>query len=208
MRLEHAAADLPPACYPDEIRLPDSTSHAQKGPRNHDRHPGHLTDPYAFEGCLRVRREVEIPESWAGLAVRLTLERSRKTTLFLDGQEVGSRDSLCTPHRYLLPPLFPGKHRLEIAVENTGYPTPGGHMTSPDTQTNWLGILGEMSLEALTAARIENLRILSGTSPEEVLFSLDATASGELCYAVDARNLFASPLKPAPIRFPSVPNAP
>ena len=195
MRLEHAAADLPPACYPDEIRLPDSTSHAQKGPRNHDRHPGHLTDPYAFEGCLRVRREVEIPESWAGLAVRLTLERSRKTTLFLDGQEVGSRDSLCTPHRYLLPPLLPGNHRLEIAVENTGYPTPGGHMTSPDTQTNWLGILGEMSLEALPAARIENLRILSGTSPEEVLFSLDATASGELCYAVDAEKPFRIPIE-------------
>ena len=69
MSLEHVAADLPPACYPDEIRLPDSTSHAQKGPRNHDRHPGHLTDPYAFEGCLRVRRQRKSPEWEKSLSI-------------------------------------------------------------------------------------------------------------------------------------------
>ncbi|WP_139903081.1 hypothetical protein [Clostridium thermarum] len=30
-----------------------------------------------------------------------------------------------------------GKHIINILVDNTHYPTKGGHLTSPDTQTNW-----------------------------------------------------------------------
>ncbi|WP_175480602.1 hypothetical protein [Paenibacillus sp. OK003] len=39
-----------------------------------------------------------------------------------------------------------GKHSLTIRVDNTDYPTKGGHLTSVDTQTNWNGITGKLEL--------------------------------------------------------------
>lgn len=80
--------------------------------------------------------------------MKLTLERTRMTTLWIDGRRVGSCDSLCTPHvyditAYVTKPLV----EILVLVENTGYPTKGGHLTSPDTQSNWNGITGQMTLE-------------------------------------------------------------
>ena len=50
-------------------------------------------------------------------------------------------------------------HRLVIMVSNVGYKAPGGHMTSPDTQTNWNGILGEIALYCYDGVRIFDLQI-------------------------------------------------
>ena len=186
MSLKADGGDAPPRSYEDEIRLPDSTSHARKGPLKTERFSGHLTDPYAFEGCMWVRREIMIPETWEGLALSLVLERSRRTEVYLDGRRIGTRDSLCTPHRYDLEDTAPGVHVLEIAVRNTGYPTRGGHMTSPDTQTNWLGIVGRMGLEARPKARVLEVRVLSKTCAEETVFSVTASMAGEAVFRVDS----------------------
>lgn len=61
---------------------------------------------------------------------------------------MGSCDSLCTTHVYDVTEFLttPQTH-LTILVKNTGYPTKGGHLTSPDTQSNWNGITGEIKLE-------------------------------------------------------------
>ena len=185
MHMEAQYGDEPPYLYDDTIFLPDSTSHARKGPRSDRRCAEYLTDPYAFEGCLWVRREVDIPSDWAGMDAELLLERTRLTALWLDGAKIGEQDSLCAPHRYPLPCLSTGRHILEIAVRNTGYPTPGGHMTSADTQTNWLGILGRMELRALPTVRVEDIRILKETSTEKVAFSLRSTGKGLLSFTVD-----------------------
>ena len=83
---------------------------------------------------------------WTGEQTMLTLERTRKTTVYLDGRPIGHQESLCTPHRYFLPPVHAGEHTLVIRVDNTDYPTRGGHLTSPETQSNWNGITGEISL--------------------------------------------------------------
>ncbi len=176
----------PPVKYDDVIRLPDSTSRAHKGCKSGERFSGYLTDPYAFEGCLWVRREVVVPENWEGMEITLMLERTRRTSLFLDGEWIGAQNSLCTPHRYVLPALSPGCHKLEIAVRNTGYPTRGGHMTSPDTQTNWLGILGRMALEARPRGHITEVKVLSSTRAEEVRFFTRACQAGEAEYRVDS----------------------
>lgn len=174
-----------PSRYTEEITLPDSLSHAGIGERQPLRLRDSLTDPYAWEGCAWFRREVELPASWAGLELQLFLERTRMTAVYWDGAEAGRGDSLCTPHRFRLPPSAPGRHVLEIAVSNTGYPTKGGHMTSPDTQTNWTGILGRILLQALPRQRVEQLQVLSATRADQVCFSLEATVPGPLRCQVD-----------------------
>ncbi len=134
-----------PALYPDEMTLPGTTSAAGLGPENTARETYFLTDWRKFEGFAWFMRTFESGD-WQDMQVVLTLERTRKTTVYLDGAEVGSQNSLCAPHRYLLPGLTEGTHTLVVRVDNTGYPTRGGHLTSPDTQSNWNGVTGEISL--------------------------------------------------------------
>ena len=135
----------PPTCYPETIRLPGTTSFAGLGPENPARETGYLTDLHPFVGQAWYMRQFEAGE-WQGMQVLLTLERTRLTTVYLDGQQIGEGKSLTIPHRFLLPDLQPGAHTLEICVDNAHYPTAGGHLTSPDTQSNWNGITGEISL--------------------------------------------------------------
>lgn len=142
--LDTSGQSAPPRRFPDVMRLPGTTSCAGLGPDNTDCPEGHLTDAHGFEGSAWFCRELTVEETLP-LAM-LTLERTRVTTVWLDGVCLGTENSLCTPHRYVFPGPKAGTHTLVIRVDNTSYPTGGGHMTSPDTQTNWNGITGEISL--------------------------------------------------------------
>ena len=139
-----------PAAYPERMTLPGTTSAAGLGPVNDARETYFLTDAHKFEGYAWFMREFEAGD-WAGQLVQLTLERTRKTTVWLDGVQVGSQDSLCAPHRYLLPEMAAGVHTLIVRVDNTDYPTRGGHLTSQDTQSNRNGVTGEISLTVARA---------------------------------------------------------
>ncbi len=139
-----------PEVFPDAMELPGTTSCAGLGPENPARETYFLTDAHKFEGFAWFRRSFTAG-AWQGMRALLMLERTRKTRVWLDGTEVqgleaADYDSLSTPHRYLLPALAAGEHTLLICVDNTDYPTRGGHMTSPDTQSNWNGITGDISL--------------------------------------------------------------
>lgn len=131
--------------YPETMMLPGTTSAAGLGMPNPAKETGCLTDAYRFEGAVWFMRTFTAGD-WTGEQTMLTLERTRKTTVYLDGRPIGHQESLCTPHRYFLPPVHAGEHTLVIRVDNTDYPTRGGHLTSPDTQSNWNGITGEISL--------------------------------------------------------------
>lgn len=140
-----------PTEFPDKIHLPNSTSNAGLGSLNTEIEYGCLTDLHKFEGFAWFRREIEITPDMADRNITLFLERTRKTTLFVDGEKRGEFCSLCAPHRYSLNGLTPGTHELVIRVDNTDYPTGGGHLTSRDTQTNWNGIVGKIELQAYGA---------------------------------------------------------
>lgn len=149
--LDESKAEALPVKYPDRIALPDSTSNAGLGKLNTETEYGCLTDLHKFEGYAWFRRDVEITPEMAERNITLFLERTRKTALFVDGTPRGSYCSLCAPHRYSLNGLAPGTHELLIRVDNTDYPTGGGHLTSRDTQTNWNGIVGRIELQAYDA---------------------------------------------------------
>ena len=163
----------------DTICLPDSIAHAKKGVPNMEPNTGYMTDRYYFEGYAWYSRTFEVEESWVDKKLTLFLERTRISTVYMDGKEISTENSLCGYHKHdLTGQLTKGKHTLTVRVNNTDYPTRGGHMTSPDTQTNWNGILGRMELWVREHCYPDNLQIMAET-PEKVCVSADVYGASE-----------------------------
>ncbi|MBQ6676209.1 MAG: beta-glucuronidase [Ruminococcus sp.] len=167
--------------YNDTIILPSTTSYSKKGEENTARETGHLTDTYKFEGAAWFRRKIKI-DSAEGERAELFLERTRLSALFIDGCFCGRCDSLNTPHTYDITPFADGgEHDVQICVKNIGYPTGGGHLTSPDTQTNWNGITGRMEIRFYSRERLSEIRIFPNIATGKV------TVKGCISYALDVR---------------------
>lgn len=177
-----------PSFYPDTMALPGSTSAAGLGEITPEEPEGYLTDEHKFEGYAWFRRSFAVEAQQPHALLRL--ERTRMTTVWLDGVCLGSCDSLCAPHEYAFPGPTAGKHEITIRVCNVNYPTPGGHMTSKDTQTNWNGITGEISLTlgqvllrdvtAIPQADLRSVRIqasVTGTAAGAASIGVDGFAS-------------------------------
>lgn len=149
----------------DSITLPATTAQAKKGEYNESRETGYLTESYPFEGTAWFSRTVSIEEGELGQTVKLFLERTRITSVYVDGEQVSgeyseNEDSLCAPHIYNLTEYISNpEFELKIAVANTGYKTKGGHMTSPDTQTNWNGITGRIELIISGNEELESISV-------------------------------------------------
>ncbi len=147
-----------PTAFEDTITLPGTTSLARKGTPNPKRETGFLTDAYAFEGQAWFRKQLYIDPQLIGKPMKLTFERTRLTQLWINGEYIGSEDSLCTPHiynvgKYINKPLVD----IVVCVKNTDYPTKGGHLTSDDTQSNWNGITGEISLKVMDEVYVSEI---------------------------------------------------
>jgi hypothetical protein len=120
------------------------------------RQPGNIKVPFwlqpqkYYTGAAWYQRDIEIPADWKGKRALLTLERPHwETRVWVDGREVGSNNSLSTPHEYDLGTrLPPGKHRLTIRVDNSLIVDVGvnSHCISDHTQGNWNGIVGQIEL--------------------------------------------------------------
>lgn len=157
----------------DTISLPGTTSLAQKGPYSDQKEIGCLTDPYLFEGYAWYSREITLSEEDLAGSVFLYLERTRLTKIWVDNTPAGECNSLNTPHEYDLTPFLTGKtFRLTILVSNVDYPTKGGHLTSPDTQTNWNGILGEIALHLYDPIYISRIKTFPDVDKKEVMLQL------------------------------------
>lgn len=145
--------------FGDTILLPSTVSLSRKGCPHTRLDTGHLTDPYEMEGYSWYRREIPLPfediSLLEGKQFELTLERTRISYVWVDGVFAGSFDSLIARHCYDLTDYIKTlRPVITIMVSNTGYKVPGGHMTSPDTQTNWNGILGEICLTIREGVRL------------------------------------------------------
>lgn len=144
----------------DTIMLPTTTAEAQKGMRGNAKETGYLTEAYHFEGYAWYSRVLDIPEEHIGDLAQLVIERTRISYVWLDDRFVGTQESLTTAHKYdLTEYLTRVSHRLTVLVSNVDYKTGGGHMTSPDTQTNWNGMLGRIAIDFEPAVRVEDLRV-------------------------------------------------
>ena len=162
--------DTSPADFPLTMQLPGTTAQQQIGTFNSFRADGCFTEKYPFAGQIWLRRTVTLtPEQASMPHCFLHLERTRMTRLWVNGQYIGSENSLCTPHIYDLSGHTTEHMELVLCVKNTDYPIPGGHMTSPDTQTNWIGVTGDISLEFRADTYISDLLTFPDAAKREVM---------------------------------------
>ncbi len=163
----------------DRITLPGTISMAKKGTPSDNREIGSLTDPYLFEGYAWYVKEITLDETDLEKEIYLYLERTRLTKIWIDDTFAGEFDSLNTPHNYYLTKFIKHKtFRLSILVSNVDYPTPGGHLTSPDTQTNWNGIIGEIALHIFEPVHITNIKTYPDIDTKSVSVTFDTVNTG------------------------------
>lgn len=146
------------------IELPGSLDERGVSPKVTDQSMDRLSREHRFVGRAVYTREFEIPDTpaWKWKFLRFTLERCLwKTTLSVDGNYVGSQESLSTPHQFDLANLKPGKHRLQIEVDNGPVYNLGtwSHGYSEWIQTLWNGIVGKMELTATEPAWIDDVQV-------------------------------------------------
>ena len=140
-----------PSAFHDLVTLPGTTDTNKKGePLSRFDETTHLSRRYSYKGRAWYSRQVRIPDDWE--EVWLTLERTKYTEVYVDGQLAGSCNDISTPQSYNLTSLLtPGMtHTLTVMVSNAeGVPEQiyaNSHAYTEDTQTNWNGIIGEITL--------------------------------------------------------------
>ncbi|HXC35423.1 MAG TPA: glycoside hydrolase family 2 TIM barrel-domain containing protein, partial [Candidatus Acidoferrales bacterium] len=122
----------------------------------------HLQQRFSYIGPAWYRRDVDIPKSWNDKDVELELERVIwKSEVWVNGQYIGARNSLATPHRYEIGTVLrPGRNQITICVDNHRQLAIGDpHAYTEQSQTVWNGIIGHIALIAQDKIRINGLAL-------------------------------------------------
>lgn len=126
-----------------------------------------------YTGAAWYQKEIDVPEHWQTQALFLELERAHwETTLWVDNQQVASKNSLGTSHTYdLTEYLNPGKHTLSLRVDNRVKDIDVGldaHSISDNTQTNWNGIIGDIQLVAKPKIYIDKVKVTPDIAKKQI----------------------------------------
>ncbi len=156
--------------FTTEIRLPGTTDEAKLGEFVDERCEDRLSRVWRWIGPAWYQRTVVIDPALAGKKMFLFLERTKDSQVWVDGQWVGSDDSLSTPHRFdLSRQLTPGEHTITVLVDNAKLPPVGPcHQVDERTQTNWNGILGRIELQVREPIYIRSLQAYPNLKPDNV----------------------------------------
>ena len=133
------------------------------------RQPGNIKIPFwlkpvkYYKGAAWYTREFDLPEEWNGRRIVLFLERCHwETTVFVNGKESGSQNSLSTPHEYdISPQVISGRNIVSIRVDNRLVVPVGvnSHSVSDHTQSNWNGITGKIELRSTARVFIDDVKV-------------------------------------------------
>lgn len=165
--------------FKDVVRLPGTLAEAGKGaplvmtPSVKNREAmRHLQPRFSYLGPAWYRREIDIPADWKGRDAELLLERVMwESRLWVNGEPVGARDSLCTPHRYEIGPrLIPGtRNTLLLRIDNRRLVNIGiGHAYTAETQGFWNGVIGRLELSDHPCARVTSLRVNTAPAADKI----------------------------------------
>ena len=152
-----------------------------------DRYKKHRQDPIKipfwlkpdkyYAGPAWYKREVELPADWGKNRIILNLERCHwETMVYVNGQFCGTRNSLVAPHEFdLSKQLEPGKNTIIIRVDNRYIVNVGNnaHSIADHTQTNWNGLIGDLSLNVGELTYLEDVQVY----PKLSTSSIDVTVS-------------------------------
>jgi hypothetical protein len=132
---------------------------------------GWLQPEKHYLGAAWYRRQVTIPESWSGKQALLKFERVHiSTVVWWDDVEIGTENSLSTPHQFLLTNLKPGTHTLTVRVNNHPPADVGdnAHCVTDHTQTAWNGIIGVMQLQMVPDRWIDSISVFPDVAGKRV----------------------------------------
>lgn len=137
-----------------------------------------LIRKHQYIGKAWYQKTIDIPADWDKSDIKLSLERVLwQSTVFVNGEKVGSNESLIGKHVYLLTKyVHTGKNTLTIRIDNSDlypeinvigekYPIKENqemaHAYTNHTQIKWNGILGAITLEKQSLNSIESLNVFS-----------------------------------------------
>jgi hypothetical protein len=133
------------------------------------RQPGNIKIPFwlkpvkYYKGVAWYQKEVDIPQGWRGKNVFLFLERPHwESTIYVNDKIAGKGNSLAAPHQFdITDLLIPGKNRISIRIDNRVVIPIGinSHSITDHTQSNWNGIVGDISLKATSPVFIRDIRV-------------------------------------------------
>jgi hypothetical protein len=133
------------------------------------RQPGNIKIPFwlkpvkYYKGVAWYQKEVDLPTGWNGKHIVLFLERPHwETTVYVNGKKAGTENSLAVAHQFdITDLLISGKNKISIRIDNRVVIPVGinSHSISDHTQSNWNGIVGDISLRATSKVFIREVRV-------------------------------------------------
>ncbi len=85
---------------PEKFQLPGTTDENKFGRKTNEQLWRHLSRVYHYVGRAWYQRDVDIPESWQGKRIRLHLERTKVSRVWVDSQTFGTQEGLSAPQVY------------------------------------------------------------------------------------------------------------
>ncbi len=177
-----------------DCMLPGTTDENHLGDGQHDKAvTTQLTRLYPFAGVLDYERRVTISPEMAAKKLSLYLERTKPSTLWVDGDSIGTIGQLFAPHVYALPQLKAGDHTIRLRIDNRPEAVPAGvhgsHAWTDATQTNWNGVLGKMAIVGTDATYIIDTQVYpqlkDKTAKVKVRVVADRKMKAELRFGFD-----------------------
>lgn len=150
------------------------------------RQPGNIKIPFwlqptkYYRGAAWYQKTVNVPASWKGKHIQLFIERSHwETTVWVDDVKIGMENSLGTSHLFDIgSKLTSGTHRLTIRVDNQIKDINMGdnaHSVTDHTQTNWNGMIGELSMKARPLVFISDVQLYPDIDKKQILVKVEIT---------------------------------
>ena len=149
----------------DSVKLPGTLDENKKGiPNTNRQETMRLSREMMYAGTAWYQKIIVIPLNWKGQYIRLMMERTKPTQVWVGSNLIGSSNDILTAQYYNLTNyLTPGKHKLTILVNNDNSSVPegvtGSHAWTEHTQGNWNGIIGKFCLEAYNPVHIESVQV-------------------------------------------------
>ncbi len=134
------------------------------------RKPGNLKIPFwltptkHYTGAAWYQKAIEIPASWKGKRLVLSLEYPHsETRVWIDDIEIGTQFTFVVAQNFELPAnLKAGKHTITLLIDNRIKAINVGqdsHSLTDHTQGNWNGVVGKMELLAGSPVYFDDIQV-------------------------------------------------
>jgi hypothetical protein len=135
-----------------------------------------------YTGAAWYQKKVTVPAKWKDKNIGLKLERPHwESQIWINGDWVEMQNSLAIPHVFDVSEfLEPGENILAVRIDNRIKDIDPGfnsHSITDHTQSNWNGIVGEISLETKGNIVFENVKIFPDINEKTI--EINATVNNK-----------------------------